>query len=60
MQYLRSGGWVTANTLPAGTRLLEGLLAKGWIEQQQSAGEICYRLTEDGLAAKTAQVPINK
>ncbi len=60
MQYLRNGGWVKATALPAGTRLIEGLLRKGWIEQQGATGEIFYRITEDGLAAKTARVPISK
>ena len=62
MQYLRNGGWVKASVLPAGTRLIEGLLAKGWIEQQtRPAGdETCYRITEEGLASKTALIPINK
>jgi hypothetical protein len=59
MQYLRGGWWVMASTLPAGTRLIEGMLRKGWIEQQEVAGEIYYRMTEGGLAAKTARVPIN-
>lgn len=62
MQYLRNGGWVKASVLPAGTRLIEGLLRKGWIEQQtlSDTGEVHYRITEDGLASKTARIPIGK
>jgi hypothetical protein len=36
MQHLRAGGWVKANLVPAGTRLIENLLAKGWIESAVS------------------------
>lgn len=60
MPYLRNGGWVKASALPAGTRLINGLLSKGWIEQQDATGEICYRITEDGLAAKMARVSISE
>ena len=62
MQYLRNGGWVKASVLPAGTRLIEGLLKKGWIEQQTLTAndEVCYRITEEGLASKTARIPISK
>ena len=59
MQYLRGGGWVKASTLPPGPRLIEGLLLKGWIEQQDVAGEIYYRMTEAGLTAKMARVRIS-
>ena len=62
MQYLRNGGWVKATALPAGTRLIEGLLKKRWIEQQTTSetGEVYYRITEEGLASKTARIPISK
>jgi hypothetical protein len=55
MQYLRNGGWVRAGALPAGTRLIDGLLKKGWIEQGTLAGDICFRMTPIGLDAKRAR-----
>lgn len=62
MQHLRNGGWVKASVLPAGARLIEGLLTKGWIEQQTLTDdkELYYRITEEGLASKTARIPISK
>lgn len=62
MQYLRNGGWVKASVLPAGTRLIEGLLKKGWIEQQTLTADdgVYYRITEQGLASKTARIPGSK
>jgi hypothetical protein len=59
MQHLRSGGWVKASAAPAGARLIENLLSKGWIEKRGiTANEVSYRLTDKGLAAKKAPVPI--
>jgi hypothetical protein len=60
MQYLRNGGWVRAGALPGGTRLLDGLLEKGWIEQGMLAGDICFRMTATGLDAKRARIPIEQ
>jgi hypothetical protein len=59
MQRLRAGGWVKASVAPAGARLIENLLVKGWIEKRGiTAKEISYRLTDKGLAAKKAPIPI--
>jgi hypothetical protein len=59
MQRLRGGGWVKASVAPAGAKLTENLVAKGWIEKRDlAATEISYRLTDTGLAAKKAAVPI--
>jgi hypothetical protein len=58
MQHLRAGGWVKLSQVPAGARL-KNLLAKGWIEKRGiTANEVCYRLTDKGLAAKMAPIPI--
>jgi hypothetical protein len=57
MQYLRPGGWVRASALPAGTRLIDGLVKKGWIEQEILEGDVCYRMTPIGLDAKRARIP---
>lgn len=56
MEYLRAGGWVKAFSLPSSPRVIAGLLHKGWIEQQGSGRERCYRLTEKGLEAKKTPV----
>jgi hypothetical protein len=59
MEYLRGRGWVKGSTLPK-TTLLASLMKKGWIEQQLQApnNEIFYRMTDVGLKALKAPVPI--
>ena len=47
-----------AITLPAGPRTIEGLLNKAGIEQRGAGNDLCYRMTDKGLAAKTAPVRI--
>lgn len=61
MQYLREAGWIKARLLPAST-LVESLLRKGWIEQQQQGpkNETYFRLTEKGLEAKKSPVPTGR
>ena len=58
MQYLREAGWIKARLLPAST-LVDSLLRKGWIEQQQQGptNEVYLRLTDKGLEAKKSPVP---
>jgi hypothetical protein len=58
MQELRGAGWVRAIALPASPRTIEGLLNKAWIEQRGAGNDLCYRMTDKGLAAKTAPVRI--
>jgi hypothetical protein len=58
MQQLRGAGWVKATALPPSPRTIEGLLNKGWIEQRGAGSDACYRITDKGLAAKTAPVRI--
>jgi hypothetical protein len=59
MQYLRGAGWIKARTLPVSPGVVQGLLSKGWIEQQQQGpkNEVFFRLTEKGLEAKKSPVP---
>lgn len=53
MQHLRAGGWVRAIGIPTGgSVLIAKLLNKGWIEKRGSGGELQYRITGKGLAAK--------
>jgi hypothetical protein len=58
MQELRGAGWVKAIELPSSPRVIEGLLTKGWIEQRGAGNHLCYRITDKGIAAKTAPVRI--
>ncbi len=58
MQQLRGRGWVKASALPAVTRTIENLLNKGWIESSGAGRELSYRLTELGITAKTALIPL--
>jgi hypothetical protein len=58
MQQLRGAGWVKASALPDTPRVIAKLLSKGWIESHDSEGTVEYRLTHQGLAAKTAPVKI--
>jgi hypothetical protein len=58
MQHLRAGGWVKASVAPAGEKLIENLLGKGWIERRGLGNELSYRITDEGLAAKKMPVPI--
>jgi hypothetical protein len=58
MQQLRGAGWVKATALPPSPRTIEGLLSKGWIELRGAGSDTCYRITQKGLAAKTAPVRI--
>ncbi|MEO8320740.1 MAG: hypothetical protein ABI561_20720 [Bradyrhizobium sp.] len=61
MEYLRGTGWVKGKALPPGT-LAGILLKKGWIEQQLQGldQDVFYRMTDLGLAAMKAPVPIQK
>ena len=58
MQELRDVGWVRAIALPSSPRTIGGLLNKGWIEQRGTGNDMSYRITDKGLAAKTAPVRI--
>ena len=56
MQRLEGAGWVKAATVQSTPGFIEKLLAKGWIEKSVIEGRLCYRITDQGLAAK--KVPI--
>lgn len=57
MQHLRGRGWVKASALPPVIRTIENLLEKGWIESTGAGRDLSYRLTDLGMAAKTAPIP---
>jgi hypothetical protein len=56
MQHLEGIGWVTAFTMRSSPRVIEKLLTKGWIEKSLIEGRLCYRVTNQGLAAKKTRV----
>src|SRR5438876_9491044 len=58
MQQLRGRGWVNAIHLPDAVVTLGNLLEKRWIEKQGTGRSASYRLTEEGMAAKTAIIPV--
>jgi hypothetical protein len=56
MQTLRGRGWVKGFELPPST-LIAKLLRKGWIEGRGFGRDLEYRITQEGMAAKTAPIP---
>jgi hypothetical protein len=58
LQYLRGRGWVRASLLPPAHKTLNALLRKEWIERAGDGQAVVYRITERGMAAKTAPVRI--
>jgi hypothetical protein len=58
MQRLRGRGWVNAIELPENFVTLQRLLEKRWIESQGKGRDAAYRITEEGMAAKKALVPL--
>ena len=60
MQYLRSGGWVSVSALPDSPNTKANVVKFGWVEQRGRGPEVCYRITETGLAALKAPIPLRK
>jgi len=58
MQQLRGRGWVNAVELPEAPVTVKHLLEKQWIESRDSGRELAYRITQEGMAAKRALVPL--
>jgi hypothetical protein len=56
MQHLEGSGWVKAFKVRSSPNVIEGLLTKGWIEKSLIEGRLCYRVTNQGLAAKKMRV----
>jgi hypothetical protein len=56
MERLQGAGWVKAFTLPSSPRVVERLLSKGWIERCSIENRLCYRVTDQGLAAKKMRI----
>jgi hypothetical protein len=60
MQYLRSGNWVSITALPDSPTTKAKVVKFGWVEQRGRGPEVCYRITESGLAALKAPIPLRK
>jgi hypothetical protein len=58
MERLQGVGWVKAITLPPSPKVVNRLLSKGWIESCSIENQLCYRITDQGLAAKKMPVRI--
>jgi hypothetical protein len=57
MQWLRGRGWVKRSTLPEATATVASLLRKGWVEERGEGCDLELRVTDEGIAAKTATIP---
>ena len=60
MQRLRVRGWVKASQIPDAAITLKHLLEKRWVERQGRGADASYRITEEGITAKTAPIPLTK
>ena len=60
MQYLRSGNWVSRTALPDSPSTKSKVVELGWVEQLGRGPEACYRITESGLEALRAPMPLRK
>jgi len=60
MQRLRGRGWVKAIEIPEAGIILKRLLEKRWIESHGLGRDVSYRITDEGLAAKIALIPLGK
>jgi hypothetical protein len=53
-------GWVKAAQLPAAKTTLKRLLEKRWVERQGIGRDTTYKITNEGIAAKMAPIPLNR
>jgi chromosome segregation and condensation protein ScpB len=60
MQRLRGRGWVKAIEVASAPTVVEHLLERRWIESEGAGRQLAFRLTEEGLAAKKAVLPIKR
>ena len=60
MQRLRGRGGVRAFELPDAQKVLKRLLDKRWIESQGAGRELSFRITDEGLEAKKAPIPLSR
>jgi hypothetical protein len=60
MQRLRGRGWVNAVELSSSPTVVKRLLERQWIEREGTGLDTTFRLTEEGLAAKKAPIPVRQ
>jgi hypothetical protein len=60
MQRLRGRGWVSAVELSSNPTVVKRLLERQWIEGEGAGLATTFRLTEEGLAAKKAPIPVRR
>jgi hypothetical protein len=60
MQRLRGRGWVSAAELSSAPTVAKRLLERRWIEAEGSGRAMAFRLTDEGLAAKRAPIPLQR
>ena len=60
MQRLRGRGWVKASQIPDAAITLKHLLEKRWVERQGRGADASYRISDEGIAAKTALIPLTR
>jgi hypothetical protein len=51
---------VTASQIPNAAITLKHLLEKRWVERQGHGTDAFHKITEEGIAAKTAPIPLTK
>ena len=49
-----------ASQIPDAAITLKRLIEKRWVERQGHGTDASYRITEEGIAAKTAFIPLTK
>jgi hypothetical protein len=60
MQRLRGRGWVSAVELSSAPTTAKRLLERNWVEREGTGKDTMFRLTEEGLAAKKAPIPLHR
>jgi hypothetical protein len=60
MQHLRGRSWVNAIELPQATVTLGRMIEKRWIDKRDTGGAIAYRITDEGMEAKTTPIYLRR
>jgi hypothetical protein len=60
MQRLRGRGWVKAAELSSAPTTVKRLIEKQWIESAGAGMNLVFKITEEGMAAKRAVMPLRR
>ena len=60
LQVLRGAGWVNGSKIHATPGFIEKLIVKGWIERNALDANVCYRITDQGVAAKKLPLEVKR